>query len=121
MDFEISNYFINSNYTDYQLVEIYGILIDNAIEASALTDTKYVMISLKLKDSKNLFSIINSSRIITPVEVSKMFGRGYSTKADLNRGVGLYKLRKMVEKERGTITAYYDTKESKMVIELLHN
>lgn len=121
VDFEISNYFMKSNYTDYQLVEIYGILIDNAIEASAPTDTKYIKISLKLKDNKNFFSIINSSRIITPVEVNKMFGRGYSTKANINRGLGLYKLGKMVEKDKGTITAYYDTKERKMVIELLHN
>ena len=121
IDFEISNYFINSNYTDYQLVEMYGVLIDNAIEASALTDSRYIKISLKLKDSKNLFSIINSSKIVTPTELGKMFGHGYSTKSGSNRGLGLYKLKKMIEKERGIITTYYDTKEGKMMIELLHS
>lgn len=80
------------NVTD--LVRILGILLDNAIEASAATDKKLLSISF-LKDSEGIYiQIHNSSPQIDNVE--QLYRIDVSSKDD-GRGFGLYEVRKILD------------------------
>lgn len=75
------------------LVRILGILLDNAIEASASTDEKLLSISF-YKVSENIcIQICNSSPQIDNVD--KLYQKGVSSKSD-GRGFGLYETRKIL-------------------------
>ena len=95
---------------EYQLVEMLGILLDNAIEETEQRgdDRKYIAINLSKEEKDMNFSVINTCRIdVEKSNISHFFDKGYSSKGD-GRGIGLYKLREMVHKEQGEIYAAQD-------------
>jgi hypothetical protein len=72
--YTIENYSFKSNYSNYQLVEIYGIIIDNAIEAtSKYSDEKEMEIILSKKEGFNVFEVRNSYGYITSNEINNYF------------------------------------------------
>lgn len=75
------------------LVEILGILIDNAIEEAEKTDEKEIVVSVEGKENGIQISVENSSRPIADTELSSMFDLGSSTKGE-KRGIGLFKVKK---------------------------
>lgn len=75
------------------LVRVLGILLDNAIEASALTDEKFLSITF-LKDMENIYiQIQNSSPQIENVE--ELYQIKNSSKGE-ERGFGLFEVRKII-------------------------
>ena len=77
------------------LVRILGILLDNAIEASAATAEKILSI-IFLKDSEGIYiQIQNSSCNIDNIE--KIYQIGTSSKGS-ERGIGLYEARQILKK-----------------------
>lgn len=83
---EISYILIND------LVEIIGILIDNAKEAVINSKMgKGIKIILKENDNELIIQISNISKHFTDDEIINFFKRGYSTKGD-ERGIGLSKI-----------------------------
>jgi len=120
LSFDIKNYFIESIYSDFELVEMYGILIDNAIEAAVETEEKWIKIEFSKEEEYYLFNIRNSSLSVEPSQILHMFDKGYTTKGGSDRGTGLYKLKEFLGKKRGTITAHYDTLEKSMEIDVKH-
>ena len=79
-----------------------GILLDNALEASAPDDV--VFVQAKSENSALRLTVSNPSRPMSRVELTAMFRRGWSTKADGGRGYGLFNIRKLVERHGGKIT-----------------
>ena len=100
---KIKNYNLSTSLPEYTLIELYGILMDNALEAIPEGDT--VFIEINSKDGKIIFNIRNKGPVITPKLRETIFQKGYSTKnADShNRGIGLYKLKNTVDENNGII------------------
>lgn len=75
------------------LVRVLGILLDNAIEASALTNEKFLSITF-LKDTEKIYiQIQNSSSKIENVE--ELYQIQKSSKGE-GRGVGLFEVRRII-------------------------
>lgn len=100
---KIKNYNLSTSLPEYTLIELYGILMDNALEAISEGDT--VFIEINSKDGKIIFNIRNKGPVITPKLRESIFQKGYSTKnADShNRGIGLYKLKNTIDENNGII------------------
>lgn len=117
----IQDFDMPSLYSSYQLVEMYGILIDNAIEAVEAEDSiGSIELSIYHEDHKNVFEVRNTYSYISVAEISNFFNNGYSTKNSGTRGIGLYKLKKMIEAKKGTIVFYYDTNFEKVIAKIFH-
>lgn len=82
---------INMNKDD--LLRCVGILLDNAIEESSLTDDKRVICSL-LQDNDTLTVLIKNS-LKGEVNISNIYKNGFSTKGE-GRGIGLYSLKQII-------------------------
>jgi two-component system, LytTR family, sensor histidine kinase AgrC len=120
LKFEIANDRFQSEYTDYEIVEIYGILLDNAIEATQKTDKNEIRVFLGEKGGKNVLEVINPSKFVSSNQLEKFFDKGYTTKTEKGHGIGLAKLKKLIEKKNGTIICDYDTDSSEVTFEITH-
>ena len=116
MDFFIGFNTINSMYYEFELVEVYGIIIDNAIESGS----DEIEIFLKTEGHMYVFEVRNKCEFISTKEIRQFFTMGYSTKQGKSRGTGLYKVKKMIESKKGTITCYYDTSCEKITVNIRH-
>ena len=87
---------------EYQIVEMLGILLDNAIEAMNNSEEKKMIIELRIDNQKLVFSVQNSCKNVTSSDFRVFFKNGYSTKG-VNRGIGLAKLKNMVEQNGGDV------------------
>lgn len=75
---------------EYYLIEVLGILLDNAVEAVSGCDGEREIIFSVIEDNyKYLFSIKNRNRYVTYSEIEKWFLAGYSEKGS-ERGIGLF-------------------------------
>jgi len=83
----------------YELTEIVGILSDNAIENTEEYGTVIV------EFQKNGLLVKNSHEYLSGEIINKMFAKGYSTKG-AGSGIGLYNLKKIVDKYHGQIEVY---------------
>lgn len=97
----IGGSFLHRSLSESDWIDLLGILLDNALEASSGGDTVY----LQAEDEVNalLLLVSNPCPPISRTEMTEMFRRGWSTKADQGRGYGLYNVRKMVEQHGGKI------------------
>lgn len=88
---------------EYQLVELVEILVDNAIEATPSGGTCYLTLG-QLKD-KIQAKTSNPGPIATPEYIHNIFKEGYTSKNNQLRehGIGLTKLRKIVNSNNGDI------------------
>lgn len=82
---------------DIHLVEILGTLVDNAIQdMETARESEYLYIEA-MQEGRIIILVANPHRKMQNHEMQKMFENGYSTKGE-NRGVGLYHVRKLVQK-----------------------
>ena len=82
------------------LIRVLGILLDNAIDSSAATNEKNLIISI-IKDSEGIYiQIKNSSCHIDNIE--NLYQIGVSSKGS-KRGLGLYEARKILEQYSNTL------------------
>ncbi len=76
----------------FYLIEILGILLDNALEAVKDKERNIIVFSLSEIDNEYLFSVRNISEYVTYDEIENWFYKGVSSKGK-NRGLGLYHVR----------------------------
>lgn len=81
----------------YELIEISGILIDNAAEAE-ISNSYNQKVEFIIKDTDDAIRIMSRNKFehIPMEEINKFFKKGYSTKGD-NRGLGLYDVKKLLD------------------------
>lgn len=93
----------NIEFPEYELVEMMGILLDNAIEAleKSEVEKKQIYISIKENGTK-IDCIVGNTHIGVTEKIDKIFERGYSSKGE-NRGIGLAKLKSMVHERKGNL------------------
>lgn len=85
----------------HEIIEMLGILIDNACENFAEEQERDKCIKLEFKEEEEhiMFSVANPAKHMTFAEISNMFTRGYSSKGE-NRGIGLSRVQELVN-QRG--------------------
>jgi sensor histidine kinase regulating citrate/malate metabolism len=72
------------------------------------------------KGGKNVLEVINPSKFVSSNQLEKFFDKGYTTKTEKGHGIGLAKLKKLIEKKNGTIICDYDTDSSEVIFEITH-
>lgn len=99
---------------DYDLIEVLGILIDNAIEACFGGDKIIIRMS-KVNDYHEL-TVSNPADYMTNEQFMQLFKLGYSTKSTFTneRGFGLYNVQQIVKQYNGKIIARNE-QEKKMI------
>lgn len=121
IDITIHSFENPSIYSSYQLVEMYGILIDNAIEAVEEMDSNnHIKLFIYREDEMNVFEVRNNYRYVSVAEINTFFNKGYSTKNNGIRGIGLYKLKMMLRPQKGIIAFYYDTEVGQIIANIHH-
>lgn len=82
----------------YEFSRILGILIDNAIEASAICDDKIVKVIFRREPSHNKsIVIIENTYSNKDVDLAEIFKKGFSEKSK-HSGIGLWEVQKYVSK-----------------------
>lgn len=81
----------------YELCEILGILLDNAIEAAEKSAPKSVRVRIE-KDEKDAVSFSIENSFEGDVDIERIFEKGYTTSGDSSRGIGLWMVRNTVNK-----------------------
>ncbi len=101
VEIDLSGSFLRRSLPESDWVEIIGVLLDNALEASAPDD----IICLRSKDQDGAlrFTVSNPCPPKSNTELAEMFRRGWSTKAERGRGYGLFNVRQMVERRGGRL------------------
>ncbi|ABR46345.1 signal transduction histidine kinase regulating citrate/malate metabolism [Alkaliphilus metalliredigens QYMF] len=95
----------------YELVELFGNLLDNAIEAAETRKDEYppkVVLILGIEGDFKVVEIKNTGGTLQNEEIGKIFHRGFSTKKGKHRGYGLYNVKKIVSRHSGTIELSFD-------------
>ena len=89
---------------DYELIEILGILLDNAMEAlsGSKEETKLIRLEMSSENIRLCISVSNVSRVFTADEIENFFKEDFSTKGK-GHGLGLKKLKKIVLELKGEI------------------
>lgn len=99
---ELHGLFKKSATPETEWIEIIGILMDNAIEASSNGDTVYLR---SRSNEKSLeLTVSNSSAPMSNSEFMQLFNKGVTSKEDKHtHGFGLYNLLQIVERHHGKI------------------
>lgn len=114
INYEINNYLLKVAYSDYELIEMIGILLDNALEATIQDGHDRFDVRIDYEDGKTIIETQNKCPYVSSNEIKKMFEQNFSTKNEKNHGVGLSKLQKILKKGNGTIVVHYDTTRGKL-------
>ena len=95
----------NLNIKTYELTRILGILLDNAIEASAKCENKVINITFRRNKSNKTLIIIQNTYTNKDINIDRIFEKGYTSKEDnandensKNHGLGLWEVRKYLRK-----------------------
>lgn len=83
----------------HEIIELLGILIDNACEYCANMNKSYKKIKITFTESDTdiIIGVSNPTKYISHSEIEKMFVRGFSTKGE-NRGLGLARALELTQK-----------------------
>lgn len=95
-EYRILGTFANIQMPTYHMIEIIGILIDNAVEAIKNDADKMISIEAYEDDKMCYFIIRNTHKYITYATIEQWFQKGVSTKG-ISRGLGLYYVKTLCE------------------------
>lgn len=118
-DVEVRNWQILSRISEHSLIEIVGVLVDNAFEA-CVKEGGQVKIFLDSREDKMVFEILNEYQRLSFEEIGRFFEYGYTTKDSGTRkhGIGLARVKSLIQKADGEITVAQDTVEEKNYIHI---
>lgn len=87
---------------EYEITEVMGNIIDNAIDAVEQTkaNEKKVIVNLRHEDHYKIIEVLNTGQILNSQDT--IFQIGFSTKGS-KRGYGLYNVEKIVKSHKGFI------------------
>lgn len=88
----------------HEFIELLGIFFDNAHEQCICNNGKNRKIVFSLTEDNDaiVFTISNPTEYLTTEEIDRWLQKGYSTKGS-NRGIGLARAKKLIEKRNGII------------------
>ncbi len=84
----------------YEFTRILGILLDNAIEATAECEEKVINVTFRKEPNRNrLVMVIENTYKNKDINIDKIFEKDFSTKSkDTNSGLGLWEVRQILKK-----------------------
>ena len=93
----------NLNIKVYELSRIFGVLLDNSLEAAAKCENKLVNVIFRNDKKHNkVLIIIQNTYINKDINIDRIFEKGYSSKKDdtsnQKHGLGLWEIKKYLEK-----------------------
>lgn len=93
----------NLNIKVYELSRIFGVLLDNSLEAAAKCENKLVNVIFRNDKKHNkVLIIIQNTYINKNINIDRIFEKGYSSKKDdtsnQKHGLGLWEIKKYLEK-----------------------
>lgn len=102
----------------YQWIEVMGILLDNAMDASVKQKSRNGEIYMELLQTAETIclKVMNESPYMTNNEITAFFKKGYSTKGE-NRGIGLSKLKGLIIAADGDVSVRNLENEGKNYLE----
>lgn len=100
---------------DYKLIEVLGILLDNAIEAVQDYDLKNIWVEMREMTDIIHVAVKNNSRYYKQEELIQLMGMGYSTKAQ-NRGIGLSKAKDILMEYECDLRIYCEENENTRIV-----
>ena len=89
-----------------ELVTVVGNLMENAIEATnaiLMEDKRSVVLQITENERGLLIMVSDAGEGISDENMPRIFERGFSTKASTGRGVGMWRIREIVDSHGGTI------------------
>lgn len=100
---------------DADLIEVLGILIDNALEASLGGDTIYL--ALKEVNGYSEVTVSNPADYLSNDQFMQLFELGYSTKSShaFTRGYGLHNVKEIAERYNGKVIARNDQRNVHLI------
>lgn len=95
----------------YEFTRILGILLDNAIEATAECEEKTINVTFRKEDSRHrILMLIENTYLNKDIDVEKIFEKSFSTKSKkTNSGLGLWDVRQVLK--RNNNLNLYTTKD----------
>lgn len=103
----------------YKIVEILGILLDNAIEAVEERDSKGIFVKVCEAADSIYIAVKNDSEIFSRREFGLFVQPGYSTKGT-GRGTGLANLVEILKEYDCELNIYFEKKESTRIVFMIH-
>lgn len=100
---------------DYKLIEVLGILLDNAIEAVQDYDLKNIWVEMREMTDIIHVAVKNNSRYYKQEGLIQLMGMGYSTKAQ-NRGIGLSKAKDILMEYECDLRIYCEENENTRIV-----
>ncbi len=98
MDIDVFMDLNTLNMKIYEFTRIFGILLDNALEASKDCDTKLVRVTIRKDSGSNRqLCIIENTYKDKSIDTEKIFEKGFSTK-NRNSGIGLWEVRQILKR-----------------------
>ena len=84
----------------YEFTRILGILMDNAIEATAECKDKVIHVTFRKEENrKRMVMIIENTYLNKDVDIDRIFDKDFSTKSkETNSGLGLWEVRQVLKK-----------------------
>lgn len=103
VDYSIHTGQVECCFAIHEMIEILGILIDNACESVLIQKRADKRIRLEMKEEeKIIISVSNPTEYIPFSEIENMFVCGYSSKGE-NRGIGLSRVKELANKYEANI------------------
>ncbi|MDD6810301.1 MAG: GHKL domain-containing protein, partial [Lachnospiraceae bacterium] len=104
----------NTFILEYELIEMTGILLDNAVEELENLKCNEKRIKLILIEQKDgvFFKVANTSVVYEDDTINQFFEKDYSSKSS-NRGIGLTKLKNWVNEKNGNIVVCNESYDGK--------
>ncbi len=98
-------------FPEYEIIDMAGILFDNAIEAlnNSNETIKKIIVNIICED-KLIIAIANTAGCFDDAMIEQFFERNYSSKG-IGRGIGLNKLKRIVKEKNGEIIVANETIE----------
>ena len=103
----IEDYGFKPRLKDYELIEVIGNLIDNAIET--LIPNNIVILILKKERNMSVIQIKNKHPYLDNATITQLFKPAYSTKSINGRGYGLSNIKKLIANHDGIIDIQNET------------
>lgn len=101
MDLDVTVSFKEINFPMAELSRIFGILLDNAIEATNKCTNKYIRLEIKYVPKKNatVIRVINTFDQSIKIDLESIYSKGYSSKT-VKSGIGLWEASKLISKHK---------------------
>lgn len=97
-DLDVTSKISDLHFPIDQLYRIFGILLDNAIEATNKAKEKYIKLEIHFNKKKNaqVIKIYNTYDTNINIDLEKIYEKGYSSK-EVKSGIGLWEVKKFID------------------------